>query len=198
MRVRWRYTTEESQPYYLFTDYNRVFIQLANIIHSGGLTPELENLLEGVKRGKNCTAGDSPHLYDIPIEVSAEPIFREEISEASLEAAAELYFGLTFCPDFDPEVVTFYRDLFDRFSPETILKSLARILFTANKNRLTEHYRTAKTLWDKTGAMLGLQYREIALLTTGREELELYRELTDHQHISGDELCEDIEGKCSD
>ena len=67
------------------------------------------------------------------------------------------------------------------FPLETILKTLARVLLVAKEKKLTEHYQTAKALLDKITAMMNLQYRDIALLTTGAAELELYQELKDYR-----------------
>ena len=64
---------------------------------------------------------------------------------------------------------------------ETILKTLARVLLVAKEKKLTEHYETALALLDKIRTMMNLQYRDIALLTTGAAELELFQQLRDHR-----------------
>ena len=69
--------------------------------------------------------------------------------------------------------------MFLDFPLETVLKSLARIITAAKKKDLTEHYRAAKTLLDKTAAMMNLQYRDIALWTLGAVKLSQYTELED-------------------
>ena len=51
----------------------------------------------------------------------------------------------------------------------------------AKNQGLTEHYKEAKLLFDKTSAMMNLQYKDIAILTTGAADLGLYKELTQHQ-----------------
>ena len=81
----------------------------------------------------------------------------------------------------DFSIVTFYRELIENFPLETVLKTLARILLVAKEKKLTEHYEIAKTLFDKTRTMMNLQYRDIAVMTTGAKELELYPDLKDHQ-----------------
>ena len=72
------------------------------------------------------------------------------------------------------------------FPLETILKTLARVLLVAKEKKLTEHYQTAKALLDKITTMMNLQYRDIAVLTTGAAELELYQQLNNY-HQNPDE-----------
>ena len=69
----------------------------------------------------------------------------------------------------------------ETFPLETILKTLARVLFVAKEKELTEHYQTAKAILDKVTTMMNLQYRDIALLTTGYSDLKDYPDLKDHQ-----------------
>ena len=90
-----------------------------------------------------------------------------------------------FCPDYDPLIVKYYEDLVTNFPLETILKTLARVLLVAKEKKLTEHYQTAKALLDKITTMMNLQYRDIAVLTTGAAELELYQQLRDY-HVNND------------
>ena len=110
-----------------------------------------------------------------------EPIYQNDITEETLEIAAKIYFQIAFCPDFDSSAVGFYQDLFENFPLETVLKTLARILLMAKEKKLSEHYEIAKALFDKTTTMMSLQYRDIAVITTGTQELQLYPELKDHQ-----------------
>ena len=58
-----------------------------------------------------------------------------------------------------------------------MLKTLSRILILSNDNKLTEQYNLAKALLDHLSTTLELQYGDIALLTTGAAELELFPEL---------------------
>ena len=66
------------------------------------------------------------------------------------------------------------------FPLETILKTLARVLFVAKEKELTEHYQAAKAILDKSTTMMDLKYRDIAVMTTGAAELELYPQLNYH------------------
>ena len=84
------------------------------------------------------------------------------------------------------EIITFYQELFDKFSTETVLRTLARILYMANKLRLTKQYNTAKTLLDNMAGSLNLQYRDLAVLTTSASVLQPYKQLREHQLSSGE------------
>ena len=99
----------------------------------------------------------------------------------SLETAASLYYRIVFCPYYDPLIVQFYEDLVANFPLETILKTLARVLLVAKEKKQTEHYQTALALLDKITTMMNLQYRDIAVITTGAAELELFQHLKDHR-----------------
>ena len=96
------------------------------------------------------------------------------------EIAASLYHRIVFCPYYDPLIVEFYEDLVVNFPLETILKTLARVLLVAKEKELTEHYQTAKAILDKVTTMMSLQYRDIAVMTTGAVELELFQQLNDY------------------
>ena len=77
----------------------------------------------------------------------------------------------------------------ETFPLETILKTLARVLFVAKEKDLTGHYQTAKAILDKVTTMMNLQYRDIAVMTTGATELGLFQQLKDYHlsHHSGRE-----------
>ena len=147
----------------------------------------MEGLVDDITRekmkGDNCNEGEVSKTAEKlkPQNRSMEAISKEEITKDTLERAAAIYFRIVFCPDYDPEIVKFYQDLFENFSLETVLRTLARILYVAREKRLAEHYNTAWTLFDKTTRMMELQHRDIALLTTGAAELEHFDNLKSHQ-----------------
>ena len=95
--------------------------------------------------------------------------------------AALFYHRIVFCPYYDPLIVKFYEDLLENFPLETILKTLARVLLVAKEKELTEHYQTAKAILDRVTTMMNLQYRDIAVMTTGATELGLYPQLIEYQ-----------------
>ena len=78
--------------------------------------------------------------------------------------------------------VQFYRELVNDYPLETVLKALARIITaTRNDKKVTEHYDASKSLFGKTTAVMNLQWRDIAVMTSGASELELYQELKNHE-----------------
>ena len=95
--------------------------------------------------------------------------------------AVTIYFRIVFCPDYDPEIVKFYQELFENFSLDTVLRTLARILYVSREKNLAEHYNTAWALFDKTTTMMKLQHRDIALLTTRAAELEHFPDLKSYK-----------------
>ena len=180
-----------SEPDYKFSETNKYFTLLANVIHQhGGPTQEVEDLLAEIREKEklvkpDCDVGlltpESRKSIDKRFEnISMAAIYKEEISEETLEIAARIYFEIVFCPDVDLQIVQFYRNLFQNFAMETILKTLTRILLEA-KEKKHEHYQAAQTLFDKTTTMMDLEYRDIVAMTTGSSELKQYPRLKNHQ-----------------
>ena len=124
----------------------------------------------------------------VPIDVekfeniSSEPIHNYDITEETLEIAANLYFTVLTCPFQNSKIswiLYFYKNLFERQSLETALKTLARILYVMvneNNNKVYqyEEYNIAKALFDKLTSVFNLRNRDIAMMTTAASELELY------------------------
>ena len=122
----------------------------------------------------------------------AEPIHKNEITEETLEIAADIYFIVVTCPfQMDKmlviqrlynhrSILTFYKNLFRTQSLETALKSLARILYViVNENGKVfryEDYDIAKALLDKTTALLKLKNRDIFITTTPASEMKLFED----------------------
>ena len=205
MKVTWRYEIqgeEEMEPDYRFAEENKYFSLLANVIHeNGGITQDVEDILREIREKKKlvtseCEVGILSNDGQSSIDkrfgnISKGSIYKEELNEEYLEIAARIYFEIVFCPNLDPETINFYQNLFKEFPLETILKTFTRILFEANEKKLNYHYQAAKTMFDKITEMMNLQYRDIALLTTGLTDLKHYPELKDHQ------LNQEIQSKLS-
>ena len=188
--MSWHHIHPEEQ-YYFYAEENEDFIRLANVIHEQrGLTDDMKELMKDIREEKkNATSCDigimSLSLKKLMSEkyenISKEAIYVDEISEGSLDTAADFYFGIVFCPDYDPQSVQFYQSLFENFSLETVLKTLARILLVSGEKKLYHHYNAVKTLYDRTAASVKLMYKDVALLTTSQSQLKLYKELKNHQ-----------------
>ena len=188
LRVSWHYTpTQDLHPEARFTEDNKPFLRLANVIQlQGGLEGLVDDITKEEIKQKHCNVGvfrrAAKQLIDeLFRNLSMEAISKEEITKETLERTAAIYFRLVFCPDIDRQIEKFYQDLFENSSLETVLRTLARILYVAREKRLTEHYNTAWSLFDRTTSLMELQHRDIALLTTGAEELEHFDDLKSNQ-----------------
>ena len=107
-----------------------------------------------------------------------EAIYKDEMTEETLNEAAKLYHKTVSCPDADPDSVQFYEELFEKFPPETVVVTLVRILSVSKEKRLTVQYRVAKVLLENITRTFQLRYTEIAAATTPAAELTLYPELS--------------------
>ena len=197
MKVSWHYTEGRQgnlQPDYKFKEHNKHFIRLANVVHQNLFNSELHELRKSIKEEKkveaDCSVGElGSNIESLIIDkfgnISQDSVYKDNITEESLERAARIYFASAFCPDIEAEneTHTYYRDLFvnEMFSLETVLKTLARILFVANEKKLTDHYKLAKSLFNRMTDMMNLQYRDIAVLTTSQTELRTYQELVQYK-----------------
>ena len=195
MKVSWHYTEGrlgDLKPDYKYREDNKHFIRLANAVHQNVFTEELNELADSIKEVKkvedDCQVGElSSGIEEMITEkfgnMSEDSVYKDNITEESLEAAARIYFGIAFCPDIGAQNEThqFYRDLFTKFSLETVLKTLARILFVAHEKKLTDHFKLARSLLTRITNMMNFQYKDIALLTMGETELRTYTHLKEHK-----------------
>ena len=104
-----------------------------------------------------------------------KPIYKDAISNETLKITAEIYSRSVF--NLDQHVVRnvlFYQNMFETFSLETILKTLARILIETKTGKNNPDYKTAKAVFIKMTKMLNLTNRDVVASTTAAEELSLY------------------------
>ena len=195
VRLTWQFSPLEvqSQPEQRFLEDNKHFILLANVIHQHdfGSTGNLQELKDSFREMKmqdrGCKEGEiGQTVQDFLSEkfenISSEPIHNDDITEETLEIAADLYFTVLTCPFQNSKIswiLYFYKNLFERQSLETALKTLARILYVMvneNNNKVYqyEEYNIAKALFDKLTSVFNLRNRDIAMMTTAASELELY------------------------
>ena len=142
MKVTWRYESGSTvAPRYNFTDDNKQFIRLVNLIHQGFTETDLESLTSNtlVERcGKNRDKDNKQQIeisYDVldNLGISSQPIYQiSDITEDSLILATTYYFRIKFCPDYDKKIQEFYTELLEKYSLESYLKTLMRILYVAN------------------------------------------------------------------
>ena len=211
MNVTWYYTgnisdTENKFPNdNKYLDDNKEFILLANLIHEKG--PKIgENLLERStsniknekcysKTGKEVKLSDEKSsLLAEYGNVSAKAVY-PDVSDETLAMAAKIYFRLVFCPDKVVVTENFFQNLFENFPVESILKTLARLLYVAREKKLTEHYRTAMFFFNEITSTMNLTYKDIAVMTNSFSELQKYEDLKSHQVALEDLLRESSEVK---
>ena len=100
LRVSWNFT-QKVELNTRYTEENKEFIRLANVIHEQGVTEEMRELMQEIKREKmqcnpeckvhSCTLGKvsnySKNIIDQKYgNISVEPIHKNEITEESLGA----------------------------------------------------------------------------------------------------------------
>ena len=100
LKVSWHYTPpQEVQPDTSFTEDNKHFVRLANVIQlQGGREGDMEGLVDDITRekmkGERCNVGEVSKTAEILISgisqnISMESISKEEITKESLERAAD-------------------------------------------------------------------------------------------------------------
>ena len=194
MKVTWFYTHTNDVDTHSHNKYlndNKDFIRLAGVVHEKGkeFGETLSNQFRSViKFEKKCKAGilteEKSNLLAEHENVSTKAVYRD-ISEETLRLAFKIYFSLVFCPDNLGATVEFYQNLFENFPAESILTTLARLVYEAKEKNLTEHYRTAMFFFNEITSSLNLTYKDIAVMTTSFTELQDYEDLK--YHIIGSE-----------
>ena len=175
---------------------NKLFILLANILHEGqGVSEALKHVVDDIFT--HCTTEQvskreiEQNIKEKFGNISTQPIYADEIKEESLEIATSITFGIYFCSsdlesyNRDFELKKFYQELFEKFSLETVLKVLARIITYTKEKKLVQYYNTASKLFDKTTRVINLRNKDIAVLSTADSELDLYPDLRNHQVNKG-------------
>ena len=190
-RISWHYKPPPSpdiEPEPRFVEDNKLFIHLANIVHEGqGVSEDLKHVVDDIFN--HCTTEQISQKIELKMmekfgNISTEPIYADDITEESLEIANSITFGIYFCSS-EVELLKFYQELFGRFSFETVLKVLARIISVTKEKKLVQYYNTAKKLFDKTTRVMNLRNKDIVFLTTAASELDLIPDLRNNQVNEG-------------
>ena len=157
MRVRWRYTAKVDQESPAKKNQNRLFIKMVNVLHDPAQAnrPNIENISRSTRLDYlsslifnyqlKCQKGRySPQLEERVSHqlgnISSEDIFRKEVSEETLQRAAEIYIYLVHCPDnYSPieRLPGFYTPVIEKSSLRTLLLSLARMISTTRNQQRT-------------------------------------------------------------
>ena len=151
MRVSWHYSgnvTSQPPP----TDKNKGFTQLANVLHEqndpGGIWVDIKELRKEYLQGNSieCEVEDwriartyylllgLSNLYG---NVTTEPVYKDDITEETLETAAKMYVFMLHCPDkfgSTKSEMNFFTELYSEQSKETIIRTLGRSVFKLTFN----------------------------------------------------------------
>ena len=207
MRVSWRYTSP-AEPENKAKTANRLYIKLANALHQTEYSrQELSAMARSARlqylsglifsMQLKCNGGKySPRLeeklYDQLGNVSSDEIFRHEVSQDTLEEAADIYIYLVHCPDNYHPIMSlkgFYSRVIEKSSLRTLLIVLARMIFTARSSEKMSEMRTATLLLRKLSEKIEFGYETLDIMTSGlsditkdKDLLEKYRRLSNTSH----------------
>ena len=174
----WRFNeTVEGERKYLSD--NKHFIQLVNLLHARGHTITEDHLktiryrLLNDKTSIVCDRyGKLPEYALLAVElikeydnISSQPIYITEVTEETLETAAEIYFKLTNCPTYNVEMKDYYLKLIKDFPLSTIIITLARLTSTQIESKSVK-LESARLLLLRVSDILDLDYRRILAVTT--------------------------------
>ena len=121
----------------------------------------------------------------LPVLVMARNVTLDNEQKKELIDFVKPFFG----PDYDPEIIEFYEKLFGDSPSEAILVTLARIVYMAREKDQKRHYQAAKALFNLSTSVMGLNYRDTALLTISQKHIshrhKQYKELKDYKIETG-------------
>ena len=163
---------------------NKNFIQLVNILLTNGhIVPEdhlktiryrFLNEKSSIECGSYGKLKDYKDLAEELIKknenVSSQPIYTHEVTEETLETAAEIYFQLVHCPTDNVEMKDFYLKLIKDFPLSTLLITLAR-LTSAGMESKSVKLDSARLILLRLTDILDLDYRRIIAVTTAQSQL---------------------------
>ena len=163
---------------------NKNFIQLVNILLTNGhIVPEdhlktiryrFLNEKSSIECGSYGKLKDYKDLAEELIKkyqnVSSQPIYSHEVTEETLETAAEIYFQLVHCPTDNVEMKDFYLKLIKDFPLSTLLITLAR-LTSAGMESKSVKLDSARLILLRLTDILDLDYRRIIAVTTAQSHL---------------------------
>ena len=210
MRVSWEYSVPV-QPEQGAREDNQVLTKLVNLLHATEPQhhQQISALVRSARRHFLSRVQDYSQLsclkgkYSAQLEaqvsdmlgnisnVSSQGIdgVLEELSNETLQLAAETYIYLVHCPDRYSTVAylpSFYSPVIQQASLRTLLLTLARMISTTRKSSKSsskQEMRTATLLLGKLAEKTGLRYQDLDLLTSslarirGNKDLEEKYEL---------------------
>ena len=151
MKVSWYYTGGNVTSEPPTSDKNKVFTQLANVLHElkdpKGVWLDIRDFRKDFLQSDSIECDEKDWrfartfyfllgLSNFYGNVNTEPVYKEDITEETLETAAKMYIFMLHCPDRfnttkaeSKAVSNFFKELYSEHSKETIITTLGRSLF---------------------------------------------------------------------
>lgn len=212
MRVSWRYTANVSQENPA-KSRNQLFSKIVNVLHdhTEGNNPSVENIARSTRLDflsglifsyqLKCLKGMySPQLEESFSDqlgnISSEDVFRTEVSQETLQRAAEIYIYLVHCPDNYYPILSlkgFYTPLIEKSSLRTLLLSLARMISTTRNQLRTAEMTTATLLLRKLSGKMKLGYEDLDILTSSFSDIRNDKDLVEKYKGLTERLTDSLE-----
>ena len=158
---------------------NKYFIQLVNLLHVNAnfltedqLKTSRYNFLND-KTSIVCDGYGKLIEYTDLVEelmkkyenISSQPTYGDEVTEDTMETAAEIYFKLANCPTDNVQMKDYYLKLINDSSLSTILITLARLTSVGIESKSVK-LESARLLLLRLSDILDLDYRKIIAVTS--------------------------------
>ena len=199
MRVRWRYTAKANQENPGKKNQNQLFIKMVNVLHDPALgnNQNIENIARSTRLEflsslifnyqLKCQKGRYSPLLEERVSdelgnISSQDIFRKEVSQATLQRAAEIYIYLVHCPDnYSPieRLAGFYSPVIEKSSLRTLLLSLARMISTTRNQQRAGEMTTATLLLRKLSEKMKLNYEDLDILSSSYSDIRNNQQLVE-------------------
>ena len=158
---------------------NKYFIQLVNLLHVNGnflLEDQLKTIRYKFLNDKTSIVCDgygklieytdlAEKLMKKYENISSQPIYGDEVTENTLETAAEIYFKLANCPTDNVQMKDYYLKLINDYPLSTILITLARFTSAGMESKSVK-LESARLLLLRLSDILDLDYRRIISVTS--------------------------------
>ena len=100
-------------------------------------------------------------ILEKELQIESSELVFENITDANLKAAAEMFLYLNSCSDIIIKWLLLYKDLYQDKSPDQIVLTLNRILKGANTHQNEEFKKIAYRLLKNTAAVFPFNYQQI-------------------------------------
>ena len=102
------------------------------------------------------------------LEIESSEIIFENMTNANLQNAAEMFLYLNSCPNVLKPWILFYTDLFTNYSPDKIVLTLNRILKIHDTASNKNFKNVTRNLFQRIEYVLELKYKDIQKIINGK------------------------------